>query len=88
MGAQATTQLPFDIAFEYENEVDDDEIKLYEQTETSTYFQGMLLLLGVEGKIGRQFSWGAEGFWLFPLAEESGMLDYQLRLKTRINYHF
>lgn len=88
MGAQATTQLPFDIAFEYENEVDDEELTLTEQTKTQTHFQGMLLLLGVESKIGRQFSWGAEGFWLFPLAEESGMLNNQLGLKTRLYYHF
>jgi hypothetical protein len=88
MGAQATTQLPFDITFEYENEIDDDELKLTEQTETKTYFQGMLLLLGVEGKISRQFSWGAEGFWLLPLVEESGYLNNQLGLKTRLYYHF
>ena len=96
VGGQAATMLPFDVEYEFENEFNNLEIHEQATAVSSTDWQGMLFMLGVECRLNPHLYFGAEGYMLRSFGEEEedhdeegqGLLDRQIGLKTSIIYKF
>lgn len=96
VGAQATTSLPFEVEYEFENAVNNIELHVPAKAKANTYVQGALFMLGAECRLNPHFYFGAEGYMLRRIGENEddddenrkGLLDHQFGLKTSIFYKF
>lgn len=88
VGGQAATFLPYDVEFEFKNQVTDIELYRPGLSETSTRLQGALLRVGLDAQLNRHFSLGIEGFMLRRLGKKSIVTDNLLGLRTNLFYIF
>lgn len=88
IGSQAITTLPFDIEYEYENDNNDLELHVPATVESSTSWQGIMIMIGAECRLNTHLYFGAEAYLLQSFREEPGLLDQQSGLKTSLLYKF
>lgn len=88
LGYQAATLLPFEIEFEFENQLNNIEITLPGKAEARIQLQGILGSLGIERSFGSRFSLSAEGWLVRCIGKNSKILDQQIGLRTRFYYNF
>lgn len=96
VGGQAVTMLPFEVEYEFENEINNLELHKSAKAGSSTNWQGMLFMLGAECRLNPHLYFGAEGYMLRSFGEHEdeheeegqGLLDRQIGLKTSIIYKF
>jgi hypothetical protein len=96
VGGQAITMLPFEIEYEFENEFNNVELHIPAKAGSSTNWQGMLFMLGVECRLNPHLYFGAEGYMIRHFGENEdehegegrSIISNQLGIKTSIIYKF
>lgn len=95
VGGQAMTRLPFEVEYEFKNDVNSFELHVPAKAGSSTKVQGILFMLGAECRLNPHFYFGVEGYMLRNFGEYEddheegqGLLDKQIGLKTSLFYKF
>ena len=88
IGGQASTCLPFEVEYEFENASNNLELHIPAKSEASASWQGMMFMLGAECRLNPRLYFGAESYLLRSFSEEPGLLDNQFGFKTSLIYKF